>query len=207
MLRPPQRASTARLDSLARDEELEEQDEEPAPRVSADAPADPSEARRMARAIRRKPVDSDVRKGAAVLEQQPLLPYSAALRTQLDALHRPEALLPAIEVDAAPLQVTTEQLLKVLRRIKPGRAPEPSGMMYEHIIVATFRNVAAINAMLRTVDLLLAGKAPHAADALDRRLLATRTPTYGHARLIAVNEEIPQPASLFAPTARSRRYS
>ncbi len=158
-------------------------------------------ARTAAARIHRQLTFANVSAAAAVLRAQPLADPTAENLAILRGLH-PQAPPPTIpEVQAAAIQVTDDDLLKVIFKLKRGKGTGPSGWTYEHIRAMATGTDSARPELLSFVNLVLAGRVPPVGELLQCKLIGAHKQGGTGLRPICVPEALYRLISLCALSA------
>jgi hypothetical protein len=179
----------ARLRRIAEGQRTEEEDEEPA--MSGVRRRRMPEQERLAARIQRHLAAGSIRRGARALDAEPLADVTdpevlAALR----ALHPPADPPAALAAEEPALQINADALCAVLRRVSAhnrGTAGGPTGWTYEMICAAANATEDGLRAVLRFVNLILAGALPRDSFVLESSLVGLQKPG-GGVRPIAIGE-------------------
>ena len=171
------------------------------------APAAPRPRRRpahpkakMAAHIHRMLRLGSVHRASKSLQALPLAPPTEETLNALRALHPAEdaPAIPAATV--APVVITDDILVEVLRRLPKGAAPGLSGWTYEHVKAAVLNNPLARDSACRLINAIVSGRLPRLPCLLDSTLIALEKRN-GGIRPIAIGEVWVRLAGLCAMAA------
>ena len=180
----------ARLRRIAEGQHVEEEVEGSATPVGARRRRMPEQERLAAR-IQRHLSAGSIRRGARALEAEPLADTTdPGVLEALRALHPPADPPAVLAAEEPALQVSASALCAVLGRVSAhnrGTAGGPTGWTYEMICAAAYATEDGLRAVLRFVNLILAGALPRDSFILRSSLVGLQKPG-GGVRPIAIGE-------------------
>ena len=208
--RGPRREHAARVKRALERYEHDSEDSEPDTEDDAQGPAPPQPQQpplrnlkqqvRKGLTMHRHLADGNVSKAAHCLNQHEAVTCTPTMRDTLLGLHPAEPPPELQQTEVTPLTVSADTLTSVLKALKKGKAGGPSGWTYAHVRAACTRTKSARSALLRLVNVMLAGTLPHVQLLSDSRLIAVGKPD-GGVRPIAIAEVFVRIACLCALSA------
>jgi hypothetical protein len=147
----------------------------------------------IAARVHKQLMKGNISRATRALDAAEVAKTTPEVMEKLAQLH-PDAAPPQVDThETVPVQITRDQLKKVIKRLPKGSAPGPSGWTFEHVQAVAQSTQEGLDAVLAFVNTALRGEAPECEEVRASRLIALFKKSHGTAtergvRPIAIGE-------------------